>query len=53
MCQTVSQSDPLPCQQAVGGYYVKKGGIEDIISGLGHHQPTTQKVEVIQRHEET
>lgn len=50
--QTVSQPDPLPCQQAVGGDHVEKGGVEDIVGGLGHHQTTAQEVEVIQRHQE-
>lgn len=53
MCQTVSQPDPLPRQQAVGGECVKKGGVEDIVGRLGHHQTTAQEVEVIQRHQET
>lgn len=53
MCQTVSQPDPLPRQQAVGGDYVEKGGVEDVVGGLSHHQTTAQEVEVIQRHQET
>lgn len=53
MCQTVRQPDPLPRQQAVGGDGVKKGGVEDVVGGLSHHQTTTQQVEVIQRHQET
>lgn len=53
MCQTVRQPDPLPRQQAFGGDGVKKGGVEDIVGGLGHHQATAQEVEVVQRHQET
>lgn len=53
MCQTVRQPDPLPRQQAVGGDCVKKGGVEDIVGGLGHHQITAQEVEVVQRNQET
>lgn len=53
MCQTVSQSDPLPREQAVGGDCVKEGGVEDIVGGLSHHQTTAQEVEVIQGHQES
>lgn len=53
VCQTVSQSDPLPRQQAVRSDCVKEGGVEDIVGGLSHHQTAAQEVEVIQRHQET
>lgn len=50
MGQTVSQADPLPRQQAAWRDGVEEGGVEDVVGGLSHHQPTAQKVEVIQRH---
>lgn len=53
MRQTVCQPDPLPRQQAVGGDCVKKGGVEDVVGGLSHHQTAAQQVEIIQRHQET
>lgn len=53
MCQTVSQSDPLPRQEAVGADTIEQGGVKDIVGGLSHHQTTAQEVEVIQRDQET
>ena len=53
VCQTVSQPDSLPRQQAAGGHGVKQGRVEDIVGRLGHHQTIAQEVKVIQRHEET
>lgn len=50
--QAVSQPDPLPGQQAAGGHLVEKGGVEDVVGGLGHHQTAAQEVEVVQGHQE-
>lgn len=51
--QTMSQPDPLPRQQAVGGDCVEEGGVEDVVAGLRHHQTAAQEIEIIQRHEES
>lgn len=53
VCQTMSQPDPLPCQQAVGGNFVKKRGVEDVVAGLRHHQATAQQIEIIQGQQES
>lgn len=49
----MSQPDPLPCKQAVGGNCVKEGGVEDVVAGLRHHQAAAQQIEIIQRHQES
>lgn len=52
MRQTVSQSDPLPGQQAVRAELREQRGIEDADGGLSHQQAAPKEVEVIQRHQE-
>lgn len=53
MSQAVSQSNPLPGQQAFRADLVKEGRVENIVGGLGHHETASQEIEVIQGHEET
>lgn len=53
VCQTVSQADSLPSQQAVRVESREQRGVEDADRGLSHQQAAPKQVEVIQRHEET
>lgn len=52
MRQTVSQSDPLPGQQAVRAELREQRRIEDADGGLSHQEAAPKEVKVIQRHQE-